>query len=89
MCWDSHYAILINFITIFSSSIEVLKVIFGDGLSYQQRCETNNLLHKEFMQSFDLIFCLHLIRNILGITNKLLKINGLPCGYYQFNFVFG
>ncbi|CAN6699015.1 unnamed protein product [Malus baccata var. baccata] len=40
-----------------------------DGVSSQQRCEANNLL--DSMQSFNFVFNLHLMKDILGITNEL------------------
>ena len=65
----SHYGTLISLIIMFSSIIEVLEIIVDDGSNSEQRCEANHLL--KFMQSFDFIFSLHLLRNILGVTNEL------------------
>ena len=55
----------------FSSTIKVLEKVADDGSNYEQRCEENTLL--EFMQSFDFAFSLHLMKNILGVTNELSK----------------
>ncbi|KAL5546116.1 hypothetical protein UlMin_005803 [Ulmus minor] len=67
--WSSHYSTLISLIIMFSSTIEVLEVIVDDGSKFEQKYETSHLL--KFMQSFDFIFSLHLMRNILGVTNEL------------------
>ena len=63
--WGSHYGTLISLIFMFSSITEVLEIIVDDKSNFEQRCEANFLL--EFMQSFDFIFSLHLMRNILGV----------------------
>ncbi|KAL5540784.1 hypothetical protein UlMin_042397 [Ulmus minor] len=67
--WGSHYSILISLIIMFSSTIEVLEVIVDDESKSEQKYETSHLL--KFMQSFDFIFSLHLMRNILRVTNEL------------------
>ena len=54
----------------FSSTIEVLEVIADAGSNSEQKYEVSYLL--VFMQSFDFIFSLHLMRNILRVTNELL-----------------
>ena len=53
----------------FSSTIEVLEVIVDNGSKSKQKYKASHLL--EFMQSFDFIFRLHLMRNTLGVTNEL------------------
>ena len=65
----SHLGSLVSIMTMFSSILDVLEVIVDDGVSSQQRCEANNLL--DSMQSFDFVFNLHLMKDILGITNEL------------------
>ncbi|CAN6686775.1 unnamed protein product [Malus baccata var. baccata] len=67
--WGSHFGTLVSIMTMFSSILDVLEVIADDGVSSQQRCEANNLLVS--MQSFDFVFNLHLMKDILGITNEL------------------
>ncbi|XP_070660515.1 uncharacterized protein [Malus domestica] len=67
--WGSHFGTLVSIMTMFSSILDVLEVIADDGVSSQQRCEANNLL--DSMQSFDFVFNLHLMKDILGITNEL------------------
>lgn len=53
----------------FESVIDVLDTIVDDGLSSEQRAEASILL--EFVQSFDFVYSLHLMKNVLGITNEL------------------
>ncbi|CAN6571081.1 unnamed protein product [Malus baccata var. baccata] len=67
--WGSHFGTLVSIMTMFSSILDGLEVIAYDGVSSQQRCEVNNLL--DSMQSFDFVFNLHLMKDILGITNEL------------------
>ena len=69
--WGSHYNTLTSMISIFSSIIKVLEKVADNGSNYEQRYEANTLL--EFMQSFDFIFSLYLMKNILGNTNELSK----------------
>ncbi|KAI0526986.1 hypothetical protein KFK09_002582 [Dendrobium nobile] len=67
--WGSHYESLIRLITMFSSIINVLEIVLEDGISSEQRGEAFALL--DSMQSFDFSFCLHLMKDILGITGEL------------------
>ncbi|XP_050111776.1 uncharacterized protein LOC126590342 [Malus sylvestris] len=67
--WGSHLGTLVSIMTMFSSILDVLEVIVDDGVSSQRRCEANNLL--DSMQSFDFVFNLHLMKDVLGITNEL------------------
>ncbi|GAV59575.1 Dimer_Tnp_hAT domain-containing protein/DUF4371 domain-containing protein, partial [Cephalotus follicularis] len=70
--WGSHYGTLLNLITIFSSIIYVLENIADDGSNTEQRGEARVLL--QLAQSFDFIFNLQLMRNVLGITNELSQV---------------
>ncbi|XP_058726744.1 uncharacterized protein LOC131598130 [Vicia villosa] len=67
--WGSHYGTLLRLVSLFPSVCEVLDIILKDSLSAEQRVETRQLLNT--LQSFEFIFKLHLMRNILGITNDL------------------
>ena len=53
----------------FSSIVDVLEIVVEDGISLEQRCKACGLL--DSIQSFDFAFNLHLMKNILGITNEL------------------
>ena len=52
-----------------SSVIDVLKFVQEGGTLSEQRAEARFLMGS--VQSFDFIFGLHLMKNILGITNEL------------------
>ncbi|XP_024042883.1 uncharacterized protein LOC18048465 [Citrus clementina] len=67
--WSSHYGTLISIITIFSSIIDVLEIIANDASNSEQRFEANSTL--KFMQTFDFVFTLYLMKNILGFANEL------------------
>ena len=67
--WGSHYRTVLNLILMFSSTIDVLEIIQDNGLHSDQRVETSFLM--ESVQSFEFAFSLHLMKNVLGITNEL------------------
>ncbi|KAH9783054.1 TTF-type domain-containing protein [Citrus sinensis] len=67
--WSSHYGTLISIITMFSSIIDVLEIIANDASNSEQRFEANSTL--KFMQTFDFVFTLYLMKNILGFANEL------------------
>ncbi|PIA59014.1 hypothetical protein AQUCO_00400101v1 [Aquilegia coerulea] len=69
--WGSHYGTLVSFILMHSSVIDVLEVVMENALTSEQRGETCALLDQ--MQSFEFIFNLHLMKDILGITSELSK----------------
>ena len=51
----------------FPSMVDVLEIIEVQG-NFEQRFQAKTLL--KFMQSFDFVFCLFLIKNILGYANE-------------------
>lgn len=55
----------------YSYIIDVLEIIKEGGSNTNQRVETNGLLH--FLKEFDFVFTLHLMKNVLGISNELLE----------------
>ncbi|KAK7320132.1 hypothetical protein RJT34_04866 [Clitoria ternatea] len=67
--WGSHYGTLLSLISLFSYMIDVLEIIEEDGISLDQKAEACALLNS--LQSFEYIFTLHLMKNILGITHEL------------------
>ncbi|KAH1192999.1 Zinc finger MYM-type protein 1 [Glycine max] len=67
--WGSHYATLINLILMYSSIIDVLEIIKEDESNADQKAEANGLLH--LLEDFDFAFTLHLMKNVLGISNEL------------------
>ncbi|XP_057993157.1 uncharacterized protein LOC131174110 [Hevea brasiliensis] len=66
--WGSHYKTPISLIKMFSAIIDVLELIVENSKS-EQKAEAFNLL--DLLQSFDVAFSLHVMRNILGITYEL------------------
>ena len=53
----------------FSAVVDVLEIIEEDSLS-NQKVETRSIIRS--ILSFEFVFALHLMKNILGIINKLL-----------------
>jgi hypothetical protein len=70
--WSSHYGAIASLITMFSSVIDMVEDIVEDGLNSEQRAEANILIQS--LQTFDFAFNLHLMKNVLGITNELSQI---------------
>ena len=62
--WSSHYGTLMSIISMFPSVVDVLEIIEVKG-NYEQRFQAKTLL--KLMQSFDFIFCLFLMKNILDM----------------------
>ena len=52
----------------FSAVIDVLEIIEEDGL-FDQKVETRFIMRS--ILSFEFVFAVHLMKNILGITNEL------------------
>jgi hypothetical protein len=67
--WSSHYKTLKCMIDMFSTIIEVLKVVGKDDRDWRNRDQASNLL--VYFQSFDFVFYLHLMLTTLAITNTL------------------
>ena len=67
--WSSHYGAAISLIAMFSSFIDTVEDIVEDGLNSEQRADANILIQS--LQTFDFAFNLHLMKNVLGITNEL------------------
>ena len=66
--WGSHYGTLLSIITMFPSIIYMLEIISNEGNS-EQRFQATMLLKS--MQSFDFVFSLLLMKNILGFAHEL------------------
>ncbi|XP_050878884.1 uncharacterized protein LOC127082700 [Lathyrus oleraceus] len=67
--WSSHYRTLLNIVSLFSSMINVLQMVEEDGTNLDKKCETPMLMN--YMQSFEFIFILHLMKMVLEITHDL------------------
>ena len=66
--WGSYYGTILNLILMFSTIVDVLEIIKEDGLS-DQKVEARSIMRS--ILSFEFVFPLHLMKNILGITNEL------------------
>ena len=60
--WD-----YLNLILMFSAVVDVLEIIEKDGLS-DQKVEVRSIIRS--ILSFEFVSALHLMKNILGITNE-------------------
>ena len=52
----------------FSSIIDVLEIVAKDGSNSEQRFHAKNIF--KLMQSFDFVFSLFFMKDILGFTNE-------------------
>ncbi|KAG5575944.1 hypothetical protein H5410_056078 [Solanum commersonii] len=69
--WESYYKSFNNFIIMFGSILEVLESLALDARSMDER--TKAMRHLEACQTFEIAFMLHLMRDVLVITNELNK----------------
>ena len=67
-CWGSYYETILNLILMFFAVVDVLEIIEEDGF-YNQKVEARSIMRS--IISFEFVFTLHLMKNILGITNEL------------------
>nr|XP_016477854.1 PREDICTED: zinc finger MYM-type protein 1-like [Nicotiana tabacum] len=67
--WGSHYKSFKNFISMFGSIIDVLDTIVVDARTLEERAKAKGYLST--CQTFEVTFMLHLMRDVLGITNEL------------------
>ncbi|XP_029153497.1 uncharacterized protein [Arachis hypogaea] len=67
--WGSHYGTILKLISLFPSVVNIFEYVEEDGNNSEQRAEACHLLN--VIQSFEFIFNLHLMKNILGVTNEL------------------
>ena len=66
--WGSYYGTILNLILMFSAVVDVLEIIEEDDLS-NQKVEAQSIIRS--ILSFEFVFTLYLMKNILGITNEL------------------
>uniref|UniRef100_A0A7N0RCR7 TTF-type domain-containing protein n=1 Tax=Kalanchoe fedtschenkoi TaxID=63787 RepID=A0A7N0RCR7_KALFE len=67
--WQSHFGVLLNLMVLFPSVINVLDAICESGANSEHQIQTKDLLEK--LQTFDFIFGVILMKNVLGVTNEL------------------
>ncbi|XP_059295382.1 uncharacterized protein LOC132048702 [Lycium ferocissimum] len=70
-CWGSHYKSFSNFILMFGSIVDVLDDIVVDSHCPDESAKAMRFLRA--CQTFDVAFILHLMRDILAITDELNK----------------
>ena len=66
--WGSYYGTILNLILMFSVIVDILEITEEDGLS-DQKVEAQSIMR--LILSFEFVFALYLIKNILRIINKL------------------
>ncbi|XP_047949207.1 zinc finger MYM-type protein 1-like [Salvia hispanica] len=71
-CWSSHYCTLVSWIHLYSSIVDVLEYVGEDGHDDSIRAEADDVL--EIINSFEFVFVLHLMKQILGITHELSQV---------------
>ncbi|KAL7619274.1 uncharacterized protein LOC111913592 [Lactuca sativa] len=67
--WGSHFASLLNIQTIYASICDVLEDISEFDSDRDRRAEVICIL--KWLKSFDFVFCLHFMVDILGVTGHL------------------
>ncbi|XP_016468011.1 uncharacterized protein LOC107790553 [Nicotiana tabacum] len=67
--WGSHFKIVRNFITLFSSIINVLEFLASEGENYLERSVAKSLVND--IRSFEFVHMMHLMLKLLAITNDL------------------
>ena len=65
--WGSYYGTILNLILMLSAVVDVLEIIEEDGLS-NQKVEAQSIMR--LILSFEFVFALHLMKNILEIINE-------------------
>ena len=66
--WRSYYGTILNLILMFSAVVDVLEIIEEDGL-FDKKVEARSIMRS--ILSFEFVFALHVMKNILRITNDL------------------
>ncbi|KAL8126708.1 hypothetical protein AgCh_013833 [Apium graveolens] len=67
--WGSHYGVIVNLISMYPFVVNLLEYVENYGTLSDQRSDANDLL--DVVQCFEFGFLLHLMKNVLGITNEL------------------
>ncbi|XP_055800379.1 uncharacterized protein LOC129869793 [Solanum dulcamara] len=69
--WGSHYKSFNNFIIMFGSILDVLESLALDARNMDERARAMG--HLEACRTYEVAFMLHLMRDVLAITNELNK----------------
>ncbi|XP_071718860.1 uncharacterized protein [Rutidosis leptorrhynchoides] len=68
-CWGSHFYSVCNMLEMFNATREVLQSIIEDGSYSSQRSEADSAYM--YLMSFEFVFILHLVKEIIGRTHTL------------------
>ncbi|KAI3496070.1 hypothetical protein L1887_38420 [Cichorium endivia] len=69
--WGSHYKTIISLMNLFFEVVEVLKYVEIDGSTLSNRNQAKGIL--AYFKTLDFVFYLHLMLEILGLTETLSK----------------
>ncbi|CAI8591215.1 unnamed protein product [Vicia faba] len=67
--WGSHFSSISSLITMYEATYNVSRKFSKEGLSYVSHGDADSAYN--YLKSFDFIFILHLMKEIMGITNML------------------
>ena len=70
--WSSHFTSINSLIRLFTPTCSILQNIAIEGSTYSQRGDATFAL--KVMMSFDFVFVLHVMKEILGISNVLCQV---------------
>jgi hypothetical protein len=67
--WSSHFQFICSLVRLFNATCSVLENIINEGSTYSQRGDANAAF--KMITSFQFIFILHLMKEIMGNTDGL------------------
>jgi hypothetical protein len=67
--WSSHFQSICSLVRLFNATCSVLENIINEGSTYSQRGDANAAY--QMITSFQFIFILHLMKEIMGIIDGL------------------
>ncbi|KAG6674257.1 hypothetical protein I3842_15G033100 [Carya illinoinensis] len=70
--WGSHFYSICSLLRMFEATYSVLETIIKEGSTYSQRGDANAAY--KMITSFQFIFILHLMKEIMGITDVLCQV---------------
>ncbi|KAG2667400.1 hypothetical protein I3760_15G113100 [Carya illinoinensis] len=70
--WGSHFYSIYSLLEMFEATYSVLEIIIKEGSTYSQRGDANATY--KMIISFQFIFILHLMKEIMGITDVLYQV---------------
>ncbi|XP_057723537.1 uncharacterized protein LOC130939451 [Arachis stenosperma] len=70
--WSSHFNSICSLLRMFGATTSVLEDLATNGSTYSQRGDATYALKS--LLSFDFVFILHMMKEIMGITDKLCQV---------------